>query len=97
MGALDRFFLIITIKQLHAVFLLSLPVLLEEDWRTGEPVRPSGKAGKRRDLGSNPLRLSFLFKSCGLWTLSCDLVPHSYETLKCLSLLPTLMQESFWW
>ena len=25
------------------------------------------EAGKRRDLGSNPLRLSFLFKSCGLW------------------------------
>ena len=25
-----------------------------------------------RDLGSNPLRLSFLFKSCGLWTLFCD-------------------------
>ena len=27
-------------------------------------------AGKQRDVGSNPLRLSFLFKSCGLWTLS---------------------------
>ena len=36
-----------------------------------EPVWPSGKAGKRqRDLGSNPLRLSFLFKDYGLWTLS---------------------------
>ena len=29
------------------------------------------------DLGSIPLRLSFLFKSCGLWTLSCDFVPHN--------------------
>ena len=42
-------------------------------------------AGKQKDLGSNPLRLSFLFKSCGLWTLSCDFVPRNYETLKCLS------------
>ena len=33
-----------------------------------EPVWPSGKAGKRKDLGSIPLRLSFLFKKvvvCG--------------------------------
>ena len=37
-----------------------------------------------------------LFKSCGLCTLSCDFVPHSYETLKWLSSLPTLMQKSFW-
>ena len=27
------------------------------------------KAGKQRDLGSNPLRFSFLFTSCGLWTV----------------------------
>ena len=39
-------------------------------------------AGKRRDLGSNPLRLSFLFKSRGLWTLSCDFIPHNYENIK---------------
>ena len=64
---------------------------------TCEPVWPSGKAvgGKQRDLGSNLLRLSFLFKSCGLRTLSCDFVPHDYETLKWLSSLPTLMQKSF--
>ena len=48
-------------------------------------------AGKRKDLGSNLLRLSFPFKSYGLWTLSCDFVPHNYETLKWLSSLPTLM------
>ena len=30
-----------------------------------------------QDLGSIPLRLSFLFKSCGLWTRSCDFVPHN--------------------
>ena len=41
--------------------------------------------------------LSFLFRICGLRTLSCDFVPHSYETLKWLSSPPTLMQVSFWW
>ena len=40
-----------------------------------EPVWPSGKAGKRKDLGSIPLRLTFLFEKvvvCGhcLVTLS---------------------------
>ena len=45
-------------------------------------------SGKQRDLGSNLLRLYFLFKSCGLWTLSCDFVPHNYETLKEVSSLP---------
>ena len=44
-------------------------------------------AGKQKDLGSNLLRLSFLFKSCGLWTLSCDFVPHNYETLKSVALI----------
>ena len=33
------------------------------------------QAGKQRDLGSNLLRLAF--RSCGLWTLSCDFVPHN--------------------
>ena len=36
------------------------------------------------------ITLSFLFQNCGLWTLSCDFVPHN-------SSLPILMQESFWW
>ena len=36
--------------------------------------RAHTQAGKRRDLGSNPIRFCFLFKSCGLWTLSCDFV-----------------------
>ena len=35
------------------------------------------QAGKQRDPGSNPLRLSFLLKRCGLWSLSCDFVPHN--------------------
>ena len=56
-----------------------------------------GLAVRQRDLGSNPLRLSFLFESCGLCTLSCDFVPYNYETLKWLSSLPTLMQKSFRW
>ena len=29
-------------------------------------------AGKQEDLGSIPLRLSSLFRICGLWILSCD-------------------------
>ena len=61
-------------------------------------VNQFGLAGKQRDLGLNPLWLSFLFKSYDLWTLSCNFDPHNYETLKWLSSLPTLMQQSFrWW
>ena len=45
---------------------------LDKHWKPGKPVWPAGNHG---DLGSNPLRLSFLFKNCGLWTLSCDFVP----------------------
>ena len=51
------------------------------------------QAGKQRDLGSNLLRLSFHFKSCGLWALSCDFVPHSYETLKWLFIAAHLNAE----
>ena len=43
-----------------------------------ELVWPSGKAGKQKDLGSSPFRLSFLFKSWGLWTLSCDFAPYGF-------------------
>ena len=59
-----------------------------------EPVWPSGKAlgwyaeGPRFD----PLRLSFLFKHCGLWTLSRDFAQTINKTLKWLTQLPTLMQ-----
>ena len=34
-------------------------------------------AGKQKDLGSILLRLSSVFKSSGLWTLSTDIVPHN--------------------
>ena len=64
--------------------------------RFGLAVR--SKASKRRDLGSNPLRLSFLLKSCGLWTLFCDFVPHNQnETFKWLTSLHILMLKPFWW
>ena len=57
-----------------------------------------GKAGKQKDLGSIPLRLSFLFEKvvvCGhcLVTLSLTVA----ETLNWLSSLPISVQESFWW
>ena len=58
-----------------------------------EPVWPGGKAGKQKDLGSNPLLLSFLFKRCGLLTLASDFVHRINETLKWLSSLPILMQS----
>ena len=66
----------------------------------GELVWPSGKAlaGKQRDVGSNPFRLSFLFKGvvvCGHCLLTSSLTIN--ETLKWLSPLPILMQESSWW
>ena len=56
----------------------------------------------QKGLGSIPLRLSFLFNTttttnCALWTLSCNLPLTINETLKSLSSLPILMQESFWW
>ena len=38
----------------------------------------------------DPLLLSFLFKTCGLWTLSCDFAHTIHETLKCLIRLPAL-------
>ena len=38
---------------------------------------PLQKDGKKRDLASNPFRLSFLFRSCGLRTLYSDFVPHN--------------------
>ena len=63
--------------------------------RLSEPVWPSGKAlgwyaeGPRFD----PLRLSFLFKNCGLWTLSCESAFTINETLKWHTQLPALMQN----
>ena len=34
------------------------------------------QAGKLADVGSSPLRLTLLWKSCGSWTQSGDFVPH---------------------
>ena len=54
---------------------------------------------KRKDVGSIPLRLSFLFRKvvvCGhCLSVTCPSLPT--ETLKWLSSLPILMQKSFWW
>ena len=54
-------------------------------------------ADKQKDLGSIPLRLSFLFKKVvvyGHCLVTLSLAVN--ETLKWLSSLPILMQESFW-
>ena len=54
----------------------------QSELQKSEPVWPSGKAlgwyaeGPRFDTASALLSLQ---KGCGLWTLSCDFVPHNYE------------------
>ena len=51
------------------------------------------RVGKRKDLGSNPLRFSFLFEkvvACGHCLVTLSLTIN--ETLKWLSWLPILMQ-----
>ena len=56
------------------------------------------QAGKQKGLGSIPLRVSLLFKKvvvCGHCLVTSSLTIN--ETLKWLSLLPILIQESFWW
>ena len=51
-----------------------------------ETVWPSGKALVRLVSGrhgfDSPLRLSFLLKSCGLWTMSCDFAPDHQRNIK---------------
>jgi len=57
------------------------------------------EAGKQKDLGSVPLQLSLLFKKvmvCGHSLVTLSLTVTVNETLKWLSPLPILMQESFW-
>ena len=63
--------------------------------RFGLAVR--SQAGKQKDLGSNPLQLSFSSKVvvCGHCLVTLCLTIS--EILKWLSSLPILMQESFWW
>ena len=43
---------------------------------------PWKKDARQRNFGSIPLRLSFLFKSHGLLTLSCDFVSHNWWNIK---------------
>ncbi len=55
---------------------LSLSLSLSTERESGSC---SYQSCKQKDLGSIPLQLSFpaLQKGCGLWRLSCHLVPHS--------------------
>ena len=56
------------------------------------------QAGKQKELGSIPLWLAFLFERvvvCGHCLVTFSITTD--ETLKWLSSLPILMQESFWW
>ena len=64
--------LMVSVDVKHHVYLLTYVVIVS---RYGLAVRRW--AGKQRDLGSNPSRLFFLFRNCGLWTLSCDFVPRN--------------------
>ena len=51
-------------------------------------------AGQRRDLGSIPLLLSSLFKSCGSWPfVTCDCLLHLSKWV----FAAHLKRESFWW
>ena len=62
-----------------------------------EPVWPSGKALGWSAEGPwfDPLRLSFILKLCGLWTLSRDFAHTMNEALKSLPQLPALMQSHY--
>ena len=60
--------------------------------------REGWKDGKQKGLGSILLRLSFIFKMvvvCGHCLVTLSLTIN--ETLKWLSSLPILMEETFWW
>ena len=54
----------------HVQSELTMALTVPVEQEVGFAARGVGQAGKQRDVGSNPLLLSFLFKSCGLWTLS---------------------------
>ena len=85
-GAPSLISLVVSVDVKHHVYLLTRTGGVS---RFGLAVRRY--AGKRKDLGSIPLRLSFLFKKVVVCGQSCDFVHH----LKWLSSLPILMQKSF--
>ena len=67
--------------------------------RQHEPAWPSDKAlaGKQKDAGSTPLRLTFVLKYCGLWTLSHDLPLHNEWNIKMTHIAAhLLMRKSCW-
>ena len=67
---------------LHFLDVLKKQLYLKGTWSKETSLGQFGlavrhKTGKQGVLSSNPLRLSFLFKNCGLWTLLCDFVSHN--------------------
>ena len=75
-------------------YLLDISNLAQEPgWPSVRALGSKQKLGHRFDSASALLSLQ---KGCGLWTLPGDFVPHNNETLKWLSLLDILIQESFW-
>ena len=56
------------------------------------------QAGKRKDFGSIPLRLSFLFKKVVVWGhCLVSLSIASYWNIQMALIAAILMQRSFWW
>lgn len=54
------------------------------------------QAGKKMDVDSSLLPLTFLLSNCGLWTLSCDFAQNNNnETLNWLLPMPVWMQNHF--
>ena len=54
---------------------ISVDIIMHGDLQCATFCEPVWPSGKQKDLGPNLLRFSFIFKGCGLWTLSCDFVP----------------------
>ena len=44
-----------------------------------------------------PLQLTFLFKSCSLWTLSWEFALHNYRSIKMAHTAAHLNAALFWW
>ena len=54
------------------------------------------QAGKKMDVDSSQLPLTFLFSNCGLWTLSCNFAQNNNnKTLNWLLLMPVWLQNHF--
>ena len=49
------------------------------------------------DPGSNPLKFTFVFSGCGLWTVFSHSALHSYSHSKRANTAAHLKADSFWW